>query len=184
MSTPEEVYLEPVYSQHVLELIRLGHEYCLFAEKADQYTKEELLNFTHKIFPMLYMKGLLIPDIVTDPTESGERFVTEEEWESIFNALRARLEEKDEFWAVDPEISGGNEAVKLSLAENMTDIYQDLKDFIMSYQRHSRAAKELAVAECKEWFANRWGKRIAETANILHYLLFNLKEGSGYEEIF
>jgi len=183
MSTPEEVYMEPVYSQHVLELIRLGHEYCLFVEKADQYGKEETISFIHKLFPMLYMKGLLLPDIPIDPTESGERFVTEEEWESVFNTLRNKLDEKDEFWAVDPEISGGNEAVKLSLAENMADIYQDMKDFIMSYQRHSRAAKELAVTECKEWFTGRWGKRIAETTHYLHHLLFTLKQGTPYDDL-
>jgi hypothetical protein len=183
MSISGEVYLEPVYSQHVLELIRIGHEYCLFVENTDQHSREDLIVFVHKLLPMLYLKGLLLPEIPAEPAESGERFVTEEEWESVFNTIRNKLEEKDEFWAVDPEISGGDEAVKFSLAEHMADIYQDLKDFIMSYQRPSRAAKEMAVRECRHWFAERWGKRISEASNYLHYLVFTINQSNQYEDL-
>ena len=184
MSTEEALYLEPVYSQHVLELMRVGHEYCLYIEEAGQHSRDEILTFIHKIFPMLYMKGLFIPEIEVDLTESGERFVTGEEWESVFNTLRATFEVYDQFWTIDPEISGGNEPVKLSLAENLTDVYQDLKDFIMQYQKNSRAAKETAVMECRQWFKERWGKRITESIYYIHYLIFIRKPGSGYEDLF
>lgn len=183
MSTEKELYLEPVYSPHVLELIRLGHEYCLFIEKAGQYSKDEIFQFIHKMFPMLYLKGLFIPGIEKEQTESGGRFVTGEEWESVFSTLRAQLDVKDQFWVIDPEITGGDEPVKMSLAENLTDIYQDIKDFIMQYQKNKRAAKEIAVMECKEWFRDRWGKKIAESVNYLHYMTFILRPDSGYEDL-
>jgi hypothetical protein len=121
---------------------------------------------------MLYLKGMFLPDIQTDTDEIGERFVTEEEWESVFNMVRNILKDIDQFWTIDPEISGGNDPVKLSLAENLTDIYQDLKDFIKQYQKNSRLAKEIAVQECKSWFPDRWGKRISQAYNYLHYLIF------------
>lgn len=184
MSTEDQLYLEPVYSQHVLELIRVGHEYCLLIEKSDQHSADELIAFVHKIFPMLYLKGLFLPSIEKEPEEAGERFVAQEEWENVFNTIRSVLGEKDRFWAIDPEITGGNEPVRLSLAENMTDIYQDIKDFIMQYQKSSRAAKETAVSECKAWFMDRWGKKITESMDYLHYMIYVLKPGSGYEELF
>ena len=179
----ENIYLEPVYSQHVLELIRVGHEYCLFIEQTDQHTAEELIAFVHKLFPMLYMKGLFLPTIEIAQEETAERYVTEEEWQSVFNNLRNILSEKDLFWTIDPEITGGNEAVKLSLAENLTDIYQDLKDFIMQYQKNSRAAKEIAVNECKSWFTGRWGKRITEATHYLHYLVYRPGEPDRYADL-
>jgi len=184
MSTAEDIYQEPVYSQHVLELIRTGHEYCLFIENSDQTTDIELIDFIHRLFPMLYLKGLFLPGIEIEPGMAGERFVTQEEWESVFNNLRNILQQKDQFWTIDPEISGGNEPVRLSLAENLTDIYQDMKDFIMQYQEKSRSAKELAVFECKQWFSERWGRKIVETMNYLHYLVHILKPGTGYEDLF
>ena len=184
MSTDENIFLEPAYSQHVLELLRIGHEYCLYIENTDSHSAMELVSFAHKLFPMLYLKGLFLPDVETDPEEVGERYVTEEEWESVFNLLRNKLQEKDLFWTIDPEITGGNEPVKLSLAENLTDIYQDLKDFIMQYQKKSRAAKEVAVKECKNWFHERWGKRIAEAVSYLHYLTHKPLPGESYEDVF
>lgn len=183
MSIDQEIYLEPAYSQHVLELIRLGHEYCLFIENTDEGSPEGLIRFSLRMLPMLYLKGLFLPKIDTEPEDTGERFVTQEEWENVFNNLKRGLDETDLFWTIDPEITGGNEAVKLSLAENLTDIYQDLKDFIMQYQKHTRAAKVTAVMECREWFTSRWGKRIAESTHYLHYLNFVQKAGSGYEEL-
>jgi hypothetical protein len=184
MASEEQIYDQPAYSQHVLELLRLGHEYCLFIEKSDDQSLNELINFIHKILPMLYLKGLFLPNIQVDTEDSGERFVTEEEWEKVFNNLRNVLKEKDQFWTIDPEISGGNEPVKLSLAENMTDIYQDLKDFIMQYQKNSRQAKEIAVHECKSWFFDRWGKRISETNHYLHHLTFGSKSENTYQDLF
>jgi hypothetical protein len=71
----------------------------------------------------------------------------------------------------------------MSLAENLTDVYQDLKDFIMQYQKSSRAAKEIAVFECKSWFAERWGKRIAEATGYLHHSVFSPGPGSEYEDL-
>jgi hypothetical protein len=175
MATNEQIFDQPVYSQHVLELIRLGHEYCLFIEQIEKKPWDEMINFMHKLFPMLYLKGVFLPDIQLNMDDTGERFVTEEEWESVFNMIRNTLKEKDQFWTIDPEISGGNEPVKLSLAENMTDIYQDLKDFIVQYQKNSRMAKEIAVYECKAWFPDRWGKKITQAYNYLHYLIFQSK---------
>lgn len=183
MSIDEKIYLEPVYSQHVLELLRVGHEYCLLIEDADSKTPDELIDFIHKLFPMLYLKGLFLPHIETDPEEIGERHVTEEEWESVFNLLRNTLKENDLFWTIDPEITGGNEAVKLSLAENLTDVYQDLKDFIMQYQKSSRSAKEIAVNECRKWFHDRWGRHIAEASYYLHFLTHKPRPGQAYEDI-
>lgn len=184
MSTQEQHYLEPVFSQHVLELIRVGHEFCLHIEKADQYTADEWLSFIHKIFPMLYLKGLFLPVITPGPEGAGERYVTQEEWEAVYNNLRAILGSREQYWAVDPEITGGNEAVSMSLAENLTDIYQDIKDFIMQYQKASRASKEIAVAECRAWFNERWGKSIAQSFNYLHYLIIPGNSGSTYEDLF
>jgi hypothetical protein len=183
MSTEENINLEPVYSQHVLELIRMGHEYCLFIEQSDKYSADDVVRFIHKIFPMLYLKGLFLPAIEKDPEASGERYVTEEEWENVFNNLRSTLGEKDTFWMIDPEITGGDEAVKLSLAEILTDIYQDLKDFIMQYQKNSRPAKEIAVHECRQWFFNRWGKRITETSHYLHHTVFKADTSVNYDDL-
>jgi hypothetical protein len=151
----EEIINEPVYSKNVLEFLRVAHEYCLFTESIFDRSAADILKFYQRIAPLLYLKGLLLPEITPEFPESTERFVTEEEWESIFNELRAKFSNNDEYWYSDPDNKDVNDLIKASLSENMTDIYQDLKDFVLLYQKGSRATKEAAVAEVFNLFQSR-----------------------------
>lgn len=168
---------EPVYSRNVLEMLAVANEYCLFVEKADEYTKDDLLSFFQKICPLLYIKGALLPFVEPSNPEANERFVLEEKWEIIFNSLRTKFQPFDEYWYADDAFDRNAEMLKASLAENFADIYQDLKDFVILYQKNSLAAKENAVAECSLLFRNHWGIRIANMINALHFLNYpNIKE--------
>lgn len=157
MQNPEqEIINEPVYSRNVLEFLRVAHEYCLFVEEVFIKSEKDILEYYQKIAPLLYLKGLLLPEIEPEYPESTERYVTEEEWETIFTELRSKFGNNDEYWYSDPDNKDINDLVKASLSENLADIYQDLKDFVLLYQKGSRASKEAAVAEIRQLFYNRW----------------------------
>jgi len=162
--------LEPVYSRNVMEMLAVANEYCLFVEKADEYTKDDLLGFFQKICPLLYIKGALLPLIQPFDPDANERFVLEEQWEIIFNSLRTKFLSSDEFYYEDDVFDKNAEMLKGSLAENFADIYQDLKDFVILYQKSSLLAKENAVAECRRLFKDHWGIHITIIQNALHFL--------------
>ena len=175
---PEELYNEQAYSKNVLELIRVVVEYCLFMEK-NEGPREEMLIFFQRIGPLLYLKGALLPNVEVENPEANERFVTQEEYENIFNRTRSKLLPYDEFIYIDYEIGDSGEPVKASLAEYFSDIYQDLKDFVLLYQKNSRAAKQNAVKECKSLFETNWGPKILFTLNYIHFLLNKDKYDEG-----
>jgi hypothetical protein len=168
----ESIPSDPVYSRNVLEMLAVANEYCIFIEKTDEYSTEEVLGFFQKISPLLYLKGALLPLIVPAHPEANERFVTEEKWEMVFNSLRAKFQPSDEFWFADAAFETSPEILKASMAEHFTDIYQDLKDFLILYQKNSISSKENAVAECKRLFGNHWGVRIANVQKALHFLIY------------
>jgi hypothetical protein len=163
-------FLEPENSINVLEFLRVAHEFCLFTEKAVEKDKDEISGFFLKIGPLLYLKGKLLPEVVPEYPETTERFVTEEEWQDIFNVHRAAYNKDDEYYHVNYEEFNEFEAVKASLSENFTDIYQDLKDFILLYQKNSQAARQNAVHDCKVLFESRWGHKILSNLRYLHFL--------------
>jgi hypothetical protein len=163
-------FLEPENSINVLEFLRVAHEYCLFTEKAAEMNKQQISDFFLKIGPLLYLKGKLLPVIDPEYPETTERFVTEEEWQEIFNIHRAAFVKDDEYYHVNYEEFNEYEAVKASLSENFTDIYQDLKDFVLLYQKNSRAARQNAVHDCKVLFETRWGHKILSNMRYLHFL--------------
>ncbi|MEI7501371.1 MAG: DUF5063 domain-containing protein, partial [Bacteroidota bacterium] len=117
---------DQVYSRKVLEMLTVANEYCLFLEKAEEYSCEELLNFLQKIAPLIYLKSVLLPDIeVTDET-AVEHYVNEEQWENLFNLLYIKFGKTDQFYFIDMHEKSHSDPVKGSLAECFTDVYQDL----------------------------------------------------------
>lgn len=178
-----EAFREPAESLPVLEFIRVGYEFVLFIEKIDKESSEEVFDFIHKLAPLIYVKAVLLPDVQPEMEEAGERFVTEEEWENVFNDLRSRFGDKDLFWFIDPVRDPDYEPVKASLAEHLTDIYQDLKDFILLYQKNNSLSREIAVYEVMRNFRQRWGARLMRSLNYVHGMLYPEQDLETYYDL-
>lgn len=170
MSTENKYNPEPEISKNVIEFLQVAHEYCLYVEKAASKSKLEFFDFFQKIGPLLYLKGKLLPEITPEFPESLERYVTEEEWQDIFNIFRSIVTVDDEFFHIDYEDGIEYEPVKGSLSENFTDIFQDLKDFILLYRKDSVSARQNAVYECKVLLEARWGHKLLTNLRYIHYL--------------
>jgi hypothetical protein len=168
-----EIPNHPVYSRNVLEMITVANEFCMFMAKVEKYKSDEVFNYLQKISPLLYLKGALIPEIEASNPEANEKFVTSEEYELLFNELRKMFAKDDEFWFVDDLDREDNDPIKGSLAEHYADLYQDLMDFILLYQKNSLQSKENAVAEIKRLYNIRWGYRILTAQKALHKLVIN-----------
>ena len=161
----------PVYTKNVLELLTVANDYCLTMAKVENKKKSSLIDYLQKICPLLYIKGSLLPEIEVQNSDANEKFMTEEEWEKLFNELRKKISKDDEFWFMDNSDINNNEPVKGSLSESLTDIYQDLKDFLDLYQKNSLDAKENAVFEIKRTFESRWGFHLVNAHKALHYII-------------
>jgi hypothetical protein len=168
--TDSAPYNEPESSIGVLEFLRVAHEYCVFTENAGEKIRKDIYDFFLKIGPLLYLKGELLPEVDPEYPESSERFVTEEEYQEIFNAFRHVFGEDDEYYHVGYEEYNEYEAVKASLSENFTDLYQDLKDFILLFQKNTQSARQNAVHDCRALFETRWGPKVLSSLRYLHYL--------------
>jgi hypothetical protein len=158
----------PVISRQVIEMITVAHEYCVFFEKADKYTSDDIQSFFQKVAPLLYLKGSLLPEEVEAEYEYAERYVTEEQWEGMFKTLRAKLDNVDLYYALDENA----DSAQHSLADNIADIYQDMKDFVMLYQKPPLQSKTVAVAELRRLFETHWGPILLKALVAMHNNLF------------
>jgi len=162
---------DPVYSRKVLEMLTVANEFCLFIEKSVDYPLTELLQFLQKVCPLIYLKASLLPDIMVENEDVTEHYVTEEQWESVFGILRGKFGERDVFYFIDKNEKSHLDPQRGSLAECFADIYQDLKDFLLLYQKPQKAFKENAVRDCKYLFETRFGYRLVEAQTAIHYML-------------
>ena len=163
---------EILLSRKVLDMLTVANEFCFFLENAREKTKEAIMDFLQKICPLIYIKASLLPDISVENEDAIEHYVTEEQWEDIFNLLRMKFGEKYEYYYIDHHEKNFPEPVRASLAEQITDIYQDLKDFVLLYQNPHRAFRENAIRDCKYLFETRFGFRMVNALSAIHYQLY------------
>jgi len=161
---------QPVYSPSVLDMFTVANEYSIFLEKVESYEASDIITYLSKILPLMYLKGSLLSAVEVEFPEANERYVTEEQWQEVFNTLRLKFGDKDIIYHCDPgEYS--DEMQTYSLSENLADIYQDMKDFVLLYSKESHAARENAVNEIFLLFCSHWGHRVLISLMHIHYLL-------------
>jgi hypothetical protein len=159
---------EEILSKKVIEMITVAHEFCLFFEDAEKYNSQQILEYFQKIAPLCYLKGSVLPKNIEPDPDFLERFVNEEQWENLFKLLREKFEQKDVYYIHDHNF----DSTEVSLADNIADIYQDLKDFVMLYQKAPLQSKACAVAELQKLFENHWGRRIVQALPRIHDILY------------
>ncbi|NLN94799.1 MAG: DUF5063 domain-containing protein [Bacteroidales bacterium] len=168
-----------IFSPPVIELFTVLNEYCIFIEKASDYAKHDILEYLNRVLPLMYLKGTLVPAVEVEHPEANERYVTEEQWQDIFNMLRAKFDKEDIFYFIDPGSNNFDEEWDIySLSEDLTDIYQDSKDFVLLYSKNLHAARENAIHEIAALFKSHWGHRISRSLIHIHYILYRSYIGS------
>lgn len=158
-----------VASKPVIEALTVANEYCLFYESSDKHSANDILSYFQKIAPLVYLKGCTIPEIEVADESFNERFVTEEQWEGIFKTLREKFGAKDTYYILDRN----NDTIEASLSDNMADIYQDMKDFVMLYQKGSMVAQENAISQFRMLMISRWGPVILNALKACHQQLYD-----------
>lgn len=177
-----DIHNEPAYSKNVIEMITVANDFCMFLENLENKEPDAVLDYLQKVSPLLYLKGSLLPKVIVDDPEAYERFVNEMQYEEVFNNLRGKIGDLDQFWFIDHSGPDENIPVKGSISESFTDVYQDLKDFLMLYQKSSRAAKQNAVNECSKLYKSHWGHHLLTGLRALHDACFDDESEDEYQD--
>ena len=169
----KEPFSEVVYSKNVIEFATVANEYCSFIEAVDQFPRKEFITRIQKLFPLLYLKAALLPEPdIEISDEAPEKFVGEEDYNFILRKLEEKMGQFDAYQEVfDPSIQYSEEALESSISENVTDIYQDLKDFILSYRIGTLEVMNDALWECRTNFEQYWGQRLVNGLRAIHSLV-------------
>lgn len=167
--------------KQITELVTLSSEYVRVLENAESLEKEQFIQVLYRMGMMLYLSGLALP-ATEDPDDGGcERYVTEEEWETLLLSLQKLLGSEDAFLYFDMT-SAESEPARGSLSELCTDVYQDLRDFTTLMAKGSVSALRNAVYEIKRLHSNHWGPRLLIIQQYLHTLV-NKDEETGFEDL-
>ena len=155
----------------------MANEFCGFVEQTDKFELKDFIDKSHKLLPFLYLKAVMLPELDPKYEEFNERFVTENDYNNVIKKIVTRLGQYDSYEEVfDPLHEETGTPVGASIAENLADMYQDLKDFILLYQIGSNEVMYEAVWECQQSFRHYWGQRLTNALRALHFLRYSDEE--------
>lgn len=174
---------EPVYSRNVIEFVAVANEFSKYAEHASELKGDELLKILQRILPLMYLKASLLPQLEPYFEDGNEKFVTENDWIRVHDMLREKFGTADDYLEVFDEKAGETEgAVVASISENMADIYQDIKDFLLLYQTGTNEVMNDAIWACRLNFETFWGQKLVNSMRAIHSFIYSGEEIEMIEE--
>lgn len=173
----EEELNSIVYSKNVIEFITVANEFCSFLERAENLETSEFLGRLQKILPLLYLKASLLPEFELEPDDELEKFVTEVEYNLVQQKILRHTGAGDDYQEVFlPGMQFSESALTASISENIADIFQEMKDLVMSFRSMNDEVMEQAIWECKNNFSQQWGQLLVNCMRALHNLIYNAED--------
>jgi NTP pyrophosphatase (non-canonical NTP hydrolase) len=172
-----------VFSRNTVEFVTVAAEFCAYIERANDHTRKEFIGTLLKLLPLLYIKAQMLPDDEPQNEEGLETFVTEETYEVIRLTLTELFGQYDAYLDVFvAEMKYSDTPITKSIAEDLADIYQDVKNFVTQFQIGINETMHDAILECREHFRLYWGQTLVNTLRALHELEYNTPDDDDNDE--
>lgn len=166
-----------IFDRQTVEFVTVGAEYCKWVEQAEGTPRRQLVDVALKLLPLLYLKASMLPPCETLGDEPLESFVTEESYEVVRLTLADILAERDDYLDVFvSDMKYSDQPITRYISEDLSDIYQDIKDFICLFQSGLNTVMHDALATCQENFRLYWGQKLVNTLRALHELRYATPE--------
>lgn len=155
----------------------MAAEFCAFIERSEGQKRAEFVDTLLKILPLLYIKASMIPECEVMGEDGLEAFVTEDDYEVIRLNLQELMADRDDYLDVFVEdMKYSDTPIRKSIAEDLTDIYQVVKDFVCQFRSGLNETMHDALAQCREHFIGYWGQTLVNTMRALHEVKYNSTE--------
>jgi len=163
-----------IFERNAVEFVTVAAEYCAFIERSEGQKRTEFVDTLLKILPLLYIKASMIPECEVMSEDGLESFVTEDDYEVIRLNLQELLADRDDYLDVFVEdMKYSDTPIRKSIAEDLSDIYQVVKDFVCQFRSGLNETMHDALAQCREHFIGYWGQTLVNTMRALHEVKYN-----------
>ena len=158
-----------VFSRNTVEFVTVAVEYCAYIERTNELQRKDFVGTMLKLLPLLYIKAQMLPVDHPLNDEELEAFVTEDSYEVIRITLADLFAQYDAYLDVFvAEMKYSDTPVTKNISEDLADIYQDIKNFVIRFQTGINETMHDAIVECREHFCTYWGQTLVNTLRALH----------------
>ena len=165
--------LDSLIAPQTKEFVRLCRRYFEYLDKLPDKKISDFWLVQMRLLPEIYSGIFHLPQIDAHYSSDVEKFVTEREYNKVFINLVTFIGALDKFSDFsDLSHPGTVKVVNASLSEMLTDIYQELKDFVLLYETGTLENMNDSIAECFDSFGQYWGVKLLTATRIIHVNLF------------
>ena len=163
-----------VYSSEMVEFVKAANACCDYLEQLKGTEGRAFIADSVRLLSAVY--ATLIVTGGTEPVfdSPAEPTVTEQEWSELFQRVAQILGPYNDVLRIAEEGEfDRSELVNHTISEDLSDLYQELKDFTSIYSRGIEELMNDAAWELKERFAEHWGIKLLRALLSLHRLYVN-----------
>jgi hypothetical protein len=157
----------------------IARRFCAVVDSASSSERADLVRQIYQILPKLIDEAVRLPELELsdrdDSTDGTSHFVrkpvglNDEECGHLYNVLKEKLLDWDLYWQVfDP--TKDHEAIRGSLADDIADIYRDLRKGLILFETHQAPEDEI-IWLWRLLFHSHWGAHAMESLRTIHFLL-------------
>jgi hypothetical protein len=162
-----------VHNKELIGFVATAKEFCDLVESPDKGDRRTFLSKLQKALPLIYLTGCSLPDVESNATGTIAEVVAEEDYNLLHVAIRQLMGADDEYLEVfDENMQYSDAPVIASISENVCDIYQDLKNFISSYQQGTHGTMQEALWQLNASFELYWGRTCVNVLRAVHAAVF------------
>lgn len=171
-----------IFERNTVEFVTVAAEYCAFIERSEGMKRKELVDTLLKVLPLLYIKASMLSECDAMGEDGLETFVTEEDYEVIRINLQELMADCDDYLDVFVEdMKYSDTPIRKSIAEDLADIYQAMKDFVCQFRSGLNETMHDALVAVREHFKEYWGQTLVNTMRALHEVRYSSCDDEGEE---
>ena len=155
----------------VIDFIDMATRYCQLIEDRENKSEIQLLQEVIIILPQLCVYAMKLPDIKQLSDYEPSR-IPHEQWEDIYKSLQHKLGEHDYYQEIFDPYQNKEEQVTASLADDLADIYGDIKRGLQDWVKASPSDRLHIIWYWKLDF-DHWGAHATGAFRALYSLLYH-----------
>ncbi|MDR1865311.1 MAG: DUF5063 domain-containing protein [Bacteroidales bacterium] len=153
--------------------VQISRRYFEYLETLPDKTIADFWEVQLRMLSDIYQGIFSLPEIEARYSFDVDKFVTEKAYNKVLSGLTSFIGALDAFQDFsDMSYPGTPKVVETSLSEMLTDIYQELKDFVLLYETGTLENMNDAIAECADTFGRYWGVKLLSALRIIHVNLY------------
>jgi hypothetical protein len=111
----------------ISQFVTTAFSYCQLIDDIASQSRRSFLQEVRKTLPLMYYHALHLPEVESSHA-SNDRDITHEQWQQKYKSIQQLLGKYDLYWEVfDPIKTPTEEPVAASLADDLSDIWRDIK---------------------------------------------------------